>query len=239
MHRILVDTRSIESDSPSLSREAAAHLKVVRPKKGEEIELFDGKGRSRVFVFSGAALVPVSPSRFHGPPPAMVLFACITKGSRWDWTLQKATELGTTMIVPVVSDRTIVRISGSDAGAKLQRWEKIVAEAARQSDAKWLPVINPPLSFGDSLGLVDRTECFAGALLDPPPPPVARAVAARKGEKPPAVYVGPEGDFTPGEMEALLSRALPVSFGETVLRAETAAIYALSVIKAFLDGGRV
>lgn len=235
MHRILVDTQSIESDSPILSREAAAHLKVVRPKNGEEMELFDGKGMWRIFRYSGSSLQPVSAPNFSKMPSKMVLFSCITKGSRWEWTIQKATELGTTLIVPVISDRTIVRIDEKEKDSKLSRWEKIAQEAARQSDAKYLPQILKPVSFEESLSIVDETECFAGALLDSPPPPIAYEMARRQGAKPPAIYVGPEGDFTPAELEKLLERAKPVTFGETILRAETAAIYGLSVIKAFLD----
>lgn len=235
MHRILVDTQSIESDSPILSREAAAHLKVVRPKNGEEMELFDGKGMWRIFRYSGSSLQPVSAPNFSKMPPKMVLFSCITKGSRWEWTIQKATELGTTLIVPVISDRTIVRIDEKEKDSKLSRWEKIAQEAARQSDAKYLPQILKPVSFEESLSIVDETECFAGALLDSQPPPIAYEMARRQGAKPPAIYVGPEGDFTPAELEKLLEWAKPVTFGETILRAETAAIYGLSVIKAFLD----
>lgn len=62
-----------------------------------------------------------------------------------------------------------------------------------------------------------------------------KALARRKGERPPAVFVGPEGDFTPEEIENLISSATPVSLGSSILRAETAAIYALIVIKAYLD----
>jgi RsmE family RNA methyltransferase len=125
--------------------------------------------------------------------------------------------------------------SEKEKDSKLSRWEKIAQEAARQSDAKYLPQILKPVSFEESLSIVDETECFAGALLDSPPPPIAYEMARRQGAKPPAIYVGPEGDFTPAELERLLERAKPVTFGETILRAETAAIYGLSVIKAFLD----
>jgi 16S rRNA U1498 N3-methylase RsmE len=93
----------------------------------------------------------------------------------------------------------------------------------------------PPISFDGSLDLVRLTECFVGALLDSPPEPILKALSKRKGERSPAVFVGPEGDFTPEEMEKLLSVAIPVSLGSTILRAETAAIYALGAVKAYLD----
>ena len=83
--------------------------------------------------------------------------------------------------------------------------------------------------------LVRGTECFVGALVTPPPVSVAEAVRSRRGELGPAIYVGPEGDFSPEELQALLEIATPVSFGSTILRAETAAIYGVSALKSQLD----
>ena len=239
MHRLLVDTASLENETPVLSSEAAAHLKVVRPKSGERVELFDGRGRTREYAVTasgrGFVLAAAAPAVEFSRPPAMTLFACVTKGSRWDWTIEKATELGVTRIVPVVSSRTIVRIADGEREAKRSRWERVAADAARQSDAKWLPEVLAPMSFAESLALVRGTECFVGALVTPPPVPVAEAARRRRGELEPAIYVGPEGDFSPEELTELVKIATPVSFGSTILRAETAAIYGVSALKSQLD----
>ena len=143
MHRLLVPSEQLASDSPVLPKEAANHLKVLRPKDGEEIELFDGSGKSRRFSVEGggknfrlAALSPVCTA--PRASRSLTLFACVTKGSRWDWTIEKATELGVTRIVPVVSARTIVRIGADEREAKRARWIRIAEDAARQSDAKWI-----------------------------------------------------------------------------------------------------
>ena len=159
----------------------------------------------------------------------------MTKGSRWDWTVEKATELGVTRLVPVISARTIVRLSPDERAAKRLRWQRVAEDAARQSDARWLPEILSPVSFDESLPLVRATTCFVGALTDPPPPPIGAALTALPNVADVAVYVGPEGDFTPQELAALLAIATPVSFGSTILRTETAAIYGLSAVKARLD----
>ena len=248
MHRLLVQTELLNEDSPSLPKDASRHLKVLRPKDGEEIELFDGKGRFRVFKVQGSrfkveSLIPVSetfnlqPSTFN-----LTLFACVTKGSRWDWTIEKATELGVTRIVPVISERTIVRIPEPERAAKRERWLRIAEDAARQSDAKWLPEISEAVDFRDALSLVKATTCFIGALTNPPPRQLMAAVAEKakvegEGEQRNlAIFVGPEGDFTPEELEALMEIATPTSFGPTILRAETAAIYAVSVLASFING---
>ncbi len=240
MHRLLTTTENLSRASPRLSREALNHVKVLRLREGEELELFDGCGRSRVFAYARAEprLRPVSDVRIAPARPfALTLFACVTKGSRWDWTIEKATELGVGRIVPVLSARTIVRISSDERAAKRLRWMRIAEEAARQSDASWLPEILEPVDFESSLVLVRQTRCFVGALTTPPPEPLLTAVqAAAKDfspDLPPALYVGPEGDFTPEELASLLKIATPTSFGPTVLRAETAAIFGVSVLAAF------
>ena len=246
MHRLLVETGTLSSDRPSLPKDAANHLRVLRPKPGEEIELFDGRGRWRVFASAGAAgLSPKSEIREAPRPSAeLTLFACVTKGSRWDWTVEKATELGVTRIVPVISARTIVRLAPSECEAKRLRWQRVAEDAARQSDAKWLPEIHAPVTFAESLSLVRETRCFVGALTNPPPKTIGEVLAhleissAHFSTFPPfhfSTFIGPEGDFSPDELAALLEVATPVSFGSTILRAETAAIYALSVLKAKLD----
>ena len=242
MHRLLVLSEHLEMDSPPLSKDAANHLKVLRPKDGEEIELFDGRGRWRRYRVSGGGRgfsLSASAQMESAPRPdwSLVLFACVTKGSRWDWTIEKATELGTTRIVPVVSERTIVRIGAGERSAKRERWTRIAEEAARQSDAKWLPEVLEPVTFAESLALVRETTCFAGAIATPAPPPIAAALNSQLSafNSQLSLFVGPEGDFTPEELSALLEIATPVSFGSTILRAETAAIYGLSVLKAALD----
>ena len=239
MHRLLVETKLLNEESPVLPADAAKHLKVLRPKPGEEIELFDGQGSCRTFKVQGlrfdeqGCLVPTSETLNFKPLTLnLTLFACVTKGSRWDWTIEKATELGVTRIVPVISDRTIVRIPKDDRAAKRERWLRIAEDAARQSDAKWLPEICEAVDFKDALALVRETTCFVGALTNPPPEPLAKAFFNAETQRHGAcsVFVGPEGDFTPEELKALLEIAIPTSFGPTILRAETAAIFAVSVL---------
>lgn len=246
MHRLLVETALLAEDAPTLPADAAKHLRVVRPKEGEEVELFDGKGRWRVYRFralprsgEGAAspLVATSQtSQTSEPPKPLTLFACVTKGSRWDWTVEKATELGVTRIVPVISDRTIVRIPKAERAAKRERWMRIAEDAARQSDAKWLPEIVEAMDFRDTLPLVKETTCFIGALTDPPSPSISVAFGRAASFGHLATYIGPEGDFTPEELAALMQVAIPVSFGPTVLRAETAAIFAVSALRTLSLG---
>ena len=243
MHRLLVDSALLEQDVVVLPKDAAHHLKVLRPKPHEEIELFDGRGRTRRYCWNA------SNGSLDAPQPLgvstssrldLTLFACVTKGSRWDWTIEKAVELGVSRIVPVISDRCIVRLAADEREAKAERWRRIAEDAARQSDAVWLPEVLAPVDFPRALELVKGTDrVFVGALTNPPPPPLLEAVAqshARTREHADncslGLFVGPEGDFTPEELASLLAIATPASFGPTILRAETAAIFGLSVLAA-------
>lgn len=239
MHRLLANTEDLSLEAPALSRVALGHLKVLRPRDGEEIELFDGRGMKRVYAYSRAAggLVAARPAEMScAKRLPLVLFACVTKGSRWDWTIEKATELGVSKIVPVVSERTIVRIPADERAAKRERWMRIAEEAARQSDAAWLPEISEAVDFPRSVEMAGETDCFVGALVNPPAKPLLAAYESvpRTAGREVSLFVGPEGDFTPGELAALLEVATPTSFGPTVLRAETAALFGLSVLAAAL-----
>jgi len=219
--------------------EAVRHLKVIRPRPGEEVELFDGQGHARRYRWESGTLYAASARTMFPPPPVpLTLFACITKGSRWDWTIEKAVELGVARIVPVISERCIVRLAADERAAKADRWRRIAADAARQSDAVWLPEVCEAVDFPAAVGLARACgRVFAGALTDPPPPPMWAAVAKELDGREDwpsglGVFVGPEGDFTPTELRTLLETAVPVSFGPTVLRAETAAIFGVSVLAA-------
>ena len=242
MHRLLVEPSLLDAQTVVPPKDAARHLKVLRPKSGEEIELFDGQGRTRVFKWcatDGTLTDPGAVTTHPAPAGLLTLFACVTKGSRWDWTIEKAVELGVSRIVPVISARCIVRLAPDEREAKAERWRRVAEDAARQSDAVWLPEILAPVDFPAALALVNTCRrVFVGALAQPTPPPLLKAIdAALANDAADAsgglgLFVGPEGDFTPEELASLLEIATPASFGPTILRAETAAIFGLSVLAA-------
>lgn len=239
MTRLLAETASLDGEFPRLSEASLHHLKVLRPQAGEEIELFDGKGVRRRYVYEGGGarspvFKPLGAKTVDDPPRnKIVLFACVTKGSRWDWTIEKATELGAGEIVPVISDRTIVRLAPQEREAKRERWQRVADDAARQCGAAYVTKIHSPVSFEESLELVAEARVFVGALATPPPRDFFDLLATQRPLASGGVYgvfIGPEGDFTPEELSRLCAVAQPVTFGPEVLRAETAALYALSLL---------
>lgn len=245
MHRCHVTTAQIEADRIELARDAARHLQtVLRTRPGESVALFDGAGHTRDACIAradrhGLCLEPLSAVVRH-PPPAcrLTLAACVSKGHRMDWTVEKAVELGAARIVPVISARTVVRLDDpDDAEGKTARWLRVAVEAARQSGAVWLPTIAEPASLSDTLPCLADCRPLLVAALSPLSRRLRQVLAdLRLATAPPtdvAWLVGPEGDFTPAELESILAvGALPVSLGHQVLRAETAALYGLSTLNA-------
>lgn len=239
MHRCLVKTEELLAAALTLGRDEARHLQtVLRVKPGDCVTLFDGHGRTRTAVITaaekrGLSLASDSEVKEHAPPPCrLTLFACVSKGNRMDWTVEKAVELGVGAVVPVISDRTIVRLDAEDGLAKADRWSRVAEEAARQCGAAWLPKISSPVPFKGCLSTVSLTRPVFVAALTPAAKPLREALAAF-AETPPQAgwFVGPEGDFTPAELDALLAAgAVPVSLGQHVLRAETACLYGLCAL---------
>ena len=250
MHRHLFTPDALLADTCVLGKEEARHLQtVLRVKPGDTIQLFDGQGHTRtttvtVVEKSSLTLAAVEPVVSHPKAPcAITLFVCISKGKHMDWTLEKAVELGVAHIVPVISDRTIVRVDADDREAKADRWMRIAEEAARQSGRAWLPDVLTPRSFKESLALVTQTTPTFVAALTPDAKPLRDFLLPHPSSLQPATssllpppsqtgwFVGPEGDFTPDELQRLLDAgAIPVSLGPLVLRAETACLYGLCAL---------
>ena len=232
MHRHLTTPEQLAADSLTLEREAARHLlTVLRVKPGDRVGLFDGHGHTRETVVDSTArhaltLTATTPVQTHPRHAcAITLFVCVIKGARMDWVIEKATELGAARIVPVISERTIAR--PDDAS----RWQRIAEEAARQSGAVWLPEITQPISFAAALPIAKDTEPLFVAALTPDARPLRDAISAIPPPQQAGWFVGPEGDFTSAELDALTaSGAIPVSLGRQVLRAETASLYGLCAL---------
>ena len=209
MHRHLVKPESLLADTCVLGKEEARHLQtVLRVKPGDMIQLFDGQGYTRITTVASLeknnlALSAVEPVVSHPQAPcALTLFACVSKGKHMDWTLEKAVELGVARIVPVISDRTIVRIEADDRDAKADRWMRIAEEAARQCGSAWLPDILAPRSFKVSLALVKQTTPTFVAALTPNAKPVRDFLLPI-----PSVVRVPDSEFREGHASACLGRA--------------------------------
>jgi 16S rRNA (uracil1498-N3)-methyltransferase len=227
MHRLLVDAGLLESDSVMLPKDAAHHLKVLRPKPGETVELFDGAGRSRVFkcgASSAARLVAdggISVSLRS--PFELTLFACVTKGSRWDWTVEKAVELGVKKIVVFSSEYSSAYMNDN----KLSRLNKVSIESAKQCGRAIAPEVVYAENFELALKMGDDAEnkLFACEFADKN----CANLTNLKGSC--SIVIGSEGGFSKEESELAFAMGYQTVFlGKRILRAETASIVLTGIV---------
>ncbi|MHB8647246.1 MAG: RsmE family RNA methyltransferase [Thermomicrobiales bacterium] len=242
MHRFFIPPDSRAGNAVAISGDTAHQIaRVLRLRANEEVVIIPATGADAVEW--RVRLVSVEARAVHGvivaerpglpePTCAVTLCPALLKGERFDWLVQKATELGVAAIQPVVSAHTIRKI-GADDGHALERWRRIATEAAEQSGRMRVPDIRGP---------VPLNRCADAA---PVPIFVAHeTVAARTlkdavpaGADRVTVVIGPEGGFSDDEIARLVAdtSAVPVSLGPRVLRAETAAITAVTLVLAMTE----
>jgi 16S rRNA (uracil1498-N3)-methyltransferase len=240
MHRFYVPSPSVQNKQLSLSGEEWHHCQnVVRLRQGDRASLFDGRGSEYLVQLSvstaEAGNFKVLSQQKTAPPPHLItLIQALPKNKAMDYIIQKATELGVRKIIPVVSERSVIRIGEDDEGeAKVERWNEIAIEAAKQCGLNWLPRIDIPVSVKVCLeGLSIAGLRFIGSL-QPDSKPLWAHIPNEgvDQQKEITIMIGPEGDFTPAELGLAKGAGfLPLSLGPLVLRCDTAAIYAVSTL---------
>ena len=291
MHRFYLPPAHWNPAALRLTGAEAHHARnVLRLQPGDKAVLFNGRGREITAEVAALGAREVELRKLHeaATPPLrcrITLGQAIPKGKNMDLIVQKAVEIGAAEIVPIVSDRTIVRLDPEEAAQKQAKWQTIAIEAAKQCGQNWLPEVHTPRTmrqlFGVEAGVspaanvspADRAPVAPVATgLRPVPGGLSRAgtthsdVAtaafelqligslqsdalhlkkilaehvAEHGDRPASVLmlIGPEGDFTPAELNLARSHGCcPITLGPVILRVETAAIYCLSVLSYELLG---
>lgn len=219
-------------------RDEIRHVrKVLRLRTGDAVVLFNGEGKEYSAAISDISsgkisfkLLSESSTSTTEPPLQIILGLGLLKSAKFDWLVQKTTELGVSEIVPFFSEHAIPQWEGEKARSRKSRWEKIVAEAAKQCGRLRVPRIHSPCSFAEALhkefeGAVkiflwerEKSGTLRDALRDP-----SSSIYA---------LVGPEGGFA--EREALKAQQAgfrPIRLGPRVLRAETAGIAIVSLLQ--------
>ncbi|MEB3206628.1 MAG: 16S rRNA (uracil(1498)-N(3))-methyltransferase [Vampirovibrionales bacterium] len=160
--------------------------------------------------------------------PAVTLFSALLKPDAWESLLQKCTELGVNAIQPIISDHTIAK--WPDADKKRDRWQKIIHLAAEQSEQRQLPVLHPPCTFKDALSLLDNTTAFI-ALEHAHSSSLIEAMSSQSAKQY-SIFIGPEGGWSAAEVDDCLQKGLiPVTLGPGLLKADTAAVLAVGILK--------
>ncbi|MFC1467126.1 16S rRNA (uracil(1498)-N(3))-methyltransferase [Verrucomicrobiota bacterium] len=229
----------LQQELCTLSAESSHHLaRVLRVQVGQAVSVFDGQGHgadAKVESVSKSCVVLRITERWQREPHRVkiTLIQALPKGAKLDLILQKAVELGCSEIIPLQTQNAIVKLKAKDAGQKRERWEKIILNAAEQCGTCWLPEIAPLCTVNELLPKLAEYDLTLIGALDEETRPLKTVLreADERGIKSVAVLIGPEGDFTPEEMQAFREAgATGASFGTQILRTETAALFALSAL---------
>jgi 16S rRNA (uracil1498-N3)-methyltransferase len=227
-------------------REAHHALHVLRLERGELVAVLDGIGNEFLCAVENssrhAVTLSVSLKNFTPPlPGSIMLLQAVPKGKIIESIIQKAVELGARRIVPLLTGRVVTKLDAKDAAEKEEKWRQVAIEAIKQCGAAWLPEIETPTTIGEFLKRGNKFDLsLVGSLQKERrhPRECFREFQAQHKHLPQSVgvWIGPEGDFTPEELESIqASGALPISLGRLVLRVETAAIYCLSILNYELN----
>ena len=240
MHRFFVPPESIEGDSVRLDGAVAHQLvNVLRARPGDRVLVLDGSGWEHTVT-----LEQISSREVRGrvtervlsvgePEVEITLYQAVLKADRFEFVLQRGTELGVATFVPVFCDRSIPTDRGGGwPGKRLQRWERIVSEAAEQSHRGKVPALGAPVDFSSAC---DAAEGLALIPWEEERETGLRATLSswRQDDRGRTVslFIGPGGGFTAQEIESARERGVvPVTLGRRIFRAETAAITVVAAI---------
>lgn len=238
MHRFWVEPESVGAEEIRIEGEELKHLRqVLRLDAGDPVVCIEGSG-DLIDAVLASVDKRVALARITGrkaaptePKVEVELFQAVAKNDRMDWIVQKAVELGVTRITPVITEHTVVR--AEPGGGKRDRWERIAREAVKQCGRARMPVISDPVPLREALAHTEshdvrillyeaeQKKCLKEILL------CYNMSAVRKI----ALIIGPEGGFSPKEAEFACENGFQAAtLGHRILRTETAAVAALSII---------
>ena len=220
----------------ALPSAGAYHVaRVLRMREGASLRVFDGNGsefQAEILRVDGDAVtIQVAAQTQPAPesPLRITLVQGVSRSERMDWTLQKATELGVAAIAPVLTARSVVRLDANQTEKKQAHWRGIVIGACEQCGRSRIPTVTPAMSLRDYFTNVRKDGMRL--VLTPSAPGSLAGIASLPSKV--DLLIGPEGGLEDDELVAAQKAGfMPVRLGPRVLRTETAAVVALSVLQA-------
>ena len=229
-----------------LPESVAHHLHVVRLQPGAALTLFDGSGGQYAATLAdigkkrASALVGAHDAVEAELPYAVTLAQGLPEGSKMDWIVEKAVELGVAAVQPLAAQRSVVRLSGERAEKRHAHWQGVIVAASEQCGRNRLAQLAPVADFHRWLAAEPGTAVRAAQPLVLLSPRATQSLAGWAQANPAqalTLLVGPEGGFTREEEDAALAAgALSLSIGPRVLRTETAALAAMAMLAGIWGG---
>lgn len=245
MPRFYIPAAAWNPDRLMLDATEAHHaFDVLRMQPGDRATVFDGEGAEAEVELlkrgkTGAELRRISVGKTPRLACRITLAQAVPKGKNMDLIIEKATELGAAGIVPLLSERTVVRGSEEDHIRKRAKWQRVAIEACKQCGQNFLPQVAEPCTPRDFFARGERFDLMLIGSLQNDARPFKEVLGVAKRPASVLILIGPEGDFTPAELSLAKSHGCrPVTLGPIILRTETAAIYCLSVLNHELQQPR-
>ena len=248
MHRFYVDNLSELNKSVTIEGEDVNHIKnVLRLTVGDSITVSDGSSRDYECVIASISdVVTADIVDIHDCnaelPVKLRLFQGVPKADKFELIIQKAVELGAAEIIPVMMERTVVKLDDKKQDKKLERYRKIAEAAAKQSRRGIIPEVSSYISFKNAVKTLTEADDKVKRLILVPYESAegmdyARNIIASAGEYDEIdIFIGPEGGFADNEIElAKQNGASIISLGNRILRTETAGLAILSILGFTLD----
>lgn len=238
MQRFFVNKESISAGQAKITDSRVHQIRdVLRMKVGDEIIVLNNTGMEyhvRLTDISQKEAVGeiINQKKCEAEPrTGITLYQSMLARDKFEVVLQKCTEVGVTCFVPVITERSIVRKPEKITKEKLSRFESIIAEAAEQSGRGAIPSLENPIVMAQALSELDSYDiCLVGSTLECSSLKEILRSCETQPEKI-ALFIGPEGGFSDGELEVLNSTGVkPCSLGKRILRTETAGVVASAII---------
>jgi len=237
MHRFFVAREAIQNGRVELPAEQAHQVRnVLRMKPGQCVVVLDNEGWEYEVSLDQVGRQQVAGEITGQRPVAnepvvqITLYQSLMKREKFEWVLQKGSEIGVSHFVPLITRRSIVQKPGAITPKKMARWQRIVTEAAEQSRRGRVPTIGTAVSFAEAVDSLDRTQIALIPWEESADLDVRTALANHKAKEI-ALFIGPEGGFAAEEIEyAGKQGAIPITLGPRILRAETAALVTAALV---------
>lgn len=238
MPRFFVESQSILSDKIVIGGEDAKHISLsLRARVGEKITACDGCGTDYECEIADITKDEVTLSVLEEkkseaePSVEVTLYQALVKSDKFDFIVQKCTELGVSRIVPTLADRCISKPDKKSLAKKIERWNKIAREAAMQSGRGCIPVVEDAVDFDAALERIKSSDAGFMCYEAQPHRPIDELFCKRENKKTAAFLVGPEGGISERELEKAKDTGIFLaSLGPRILRAETAPLCVLSAL---------
>lgn len=238
MHRFFVSPDQLTGPIVHFDADQSHQItRVLRLRSGDRVLVLDGVGQEFEVILQSIAHAQATGSITERRPAGgepyvrLTLYQSLLKREKFEWVLQKGTELGIACFVPVISSRSLIRDTADSKPEKLLRWQRIIKEAAEQSGRGVLPQLSTPVQFPSAVAGSASHDCALIAWEKASEKTIRSALKRDSKLVNIGLFIGPEGGFERAEFEEAVAQGIsPVTLGPRILRTETAAVVAAALV---------